>query len=77
MDISKYYLNIEAILQLEKEDKNKIHEYYRDMVYANSDGRDSVTVSLFNTLFKNGYLLDIREEKINNILNNGDISINS
>jgi hypothetical protein len=76
MDITQYYLNIEAIKLLEKEDKGRIHDYYRDMVYSNSDGRKEVATSYFNTLYQNGFLVDIREEKLNAILD-GDNSINS
>jgi hypothetical protein len=76
MDITQYYLNIEAIKLLEKEEKGRIHDYYRDMVYSNSDGRKEVATSYFNTLYQNGFLVDIREEKLNKILD-GDNSINS
>jgi hypothetical protein len=69
MDITRYYLNIEAIKMVDKEDRNRIHDYYRDMVYANADGRKEVTTSLFNTLYQNGFLVDIRDEKLNDILN--------
>jgi hypothetical protein len=69
MDITRYYLNIDAIKMVDKEDRNRIHDYYRDMVYANSDGRKEVTTSLFNTLYQNGFLVDIRDEKLNDILN--------
>jgi len=78
MDITRYYLNIDALKMVDKEDKNRIHEYYRDMVYASSDGRKEVATSLFNTLYSNGYLVDIRDEKLNDILNgDGDKSLNS
>jgi len=78
MDITQYYLNIEAIKLLDKEDKGRIHDYYRYMVYANSDGRKEVTTSYFNTLYSNGDLVDIRDEKLNDILNgDGDKSLNS
>ena len=78
MDITRYYLNIDALKMIDKEDKNRIHEYYRDMVYANSDGRKDVAISLFNTLYSNGYLVDIRDEKLNDILNgDGDKSLDS
>jgi len=78
MDITRYYLNIDALKMVDKEDKNRIHEYYRDMVYANSDGRKDVAISLFNTLYSNGYLVDIRDEKLNDILNgDGDKSLDS
>ena len=54
---------------VDKEDRNRIHDYYRDMVYASADGRKEVATSLFNTLYQNGFLVDIRDEKLNDILN--------
>ena len=69
MDITRYYLNIDAIKMVDKEDRNRIHDYYRDMVYASADGRKEVATSLFNTLYQNGFLVDIRDEKLNDILN--------
>ena len=69
MDITRYYLNIDAIKMVDKEDRNRIHDYYRDMVYANSDGRKEVASSYFNTLYQNGFLVDIRDEKLKDILN--------
>jgi hypothetical protein len=75
MDITKYYLDLDKIKDLSKEDSNKIHEYYRDMIYCNEDGRSGIALSLFNTLNENGYLKNIREDKIDEILN-GDNSIN-
>jgi hypothetical protein len=75
MDITKYYLDLDKIKNLSKEDSFKIHEYYRDMIYCNEDGRNSIALSLFNTLNENGFLKNIRDEKIDEILN-GDNSIN-
>lgn len=69
MKLENYYLDLNKIGSLSVEDKKVIHEYYRDMIYAHNDGRTSVSVSLFLTLYNNGYLVDIRSEKINNILN--------
>jgi hypothetical protein len=76
MDLTQYYLDLDKISSLDKETANKIHEYYRDMLYTNDDGRKSISQSLFNTLMTNGYLKNIRDEKIKNILN-GDNSINN
>jgi hypothetical protein len=76
MDITKYYLNFESFKLLDKEDKTRIHDYYREMVYAHSDGRKEVTTSLFNTLNNNGFLQNIREEKLKGILD-GNNSIDS
>ena len=69
MKLENYYLDLNKIGSLLVEDKKVIHEYYRDMIYAHNDGRTSVSGSLFLTLYNNGYLVDIRSEKINNILN--------
>jgi hypothetical protein len=76
MDLTQYYLDLEKVNSLDKDLADKIHEYYRDMLYTNDDGRKSISQSLFNTLMTNGYLKSIRDEKIENILN-GDNSINN
>lgn len=76
LNLSNYYLNFKSIESLSKEDKARIHEYYRDMVYANDDGRKDVAMALFNTLLTNGYLISNREDKINDILN-GDNTVNN
>jgi hypothetical protein len=76
MDLTQYYLDLEKVNSLDKDLADKIYEYYRDMLYTNDDGRKSISQSLFNTLMTNGYLKNIRDEKIENILN-GDNSINN
>ena len=76
MDLSQYYLDLEKVNSLEKEIANKIHEYYRDMIYAYEDGRKNISTSLFNTLYQSGYLKNTRDEKITELLN-GDNGINS
>jgi hypothetical protein len=75
MDLTKYYLDLDRIKDLSKEESHKIHEYYRDMIYCNEDGRKNIAQNLFNTLNENGYLKNIREDKIDEILN-GDNCIN-
>lgn len=75
MDLTQYYLDLDKIKELSKEESNKVHEYYRDMIYCNEDGRKNIAQNLFNTLNENGYLKNIRQDKINEILN-GDNSIN-
>ena len=69
MKLENYYLDLNKLENMSIEDKKTIHDYYRDMIYAHNDGRTSVSDSLFLTLYNNGYLVDIRSEKINNILN--------
>jgi hypothetical protein len=76
MDITQYYLDLEKLKSLNKEDANKIHDYYRDMIYTYEDGRKNIATSLFNTLNNNGYLKNIRDEKLGLILD-GNKSISS
>jgi hypothetical protein len=64
-----FYLDLRKISILSKKESDIIHNYYRDMLYAFQDGRNSMGNSILYTLLKNGYLIDIREEKINNIIN--------
>ena len=76
MDITQYYLDLKKVNSLDKEAANKIHDYYRDMIYSSEDCRKNISISLFNTLNNNGYLKSIRDEKIGLILD-GDNSINN
>lgn len=69
MKLENYYLDLNKLENMSIEDKKTIHDYYRDMIYTHNDGRTSISDSLFLTLYNNGYLVDIRSEKINNILN--------
>jgi hypothetical protein len=71
--INKYFLDLNKIHKLEdKEERNHIHSYYKDMLYAYSDNRLDMAESIKWTLINSGYLLDnnqfIREEKLNEIL---------
>lgn len=68
MDLSKYYLNLDRLSGMKDDEKNRIHEYYRDMLYSYQDKREMIGQSLFNTLWFSGYLVDIRKEKLDEIL---------
>ena len=57
---------------LEKDDYMRIYEMYRDMLYSFEESRLLVAESFFNTLYNSGYLSNIREQKIENILNGVD-----
>jgi hypothetical protein len=77
MNLDNYYLNLEKVgLLTNKEDRNRIHDMYRDMLYSYEENRLIIAKSFFNSLLRNGYLNDIRNEKIDLILD-GDKSINS
>lgn len=73
-EINKYFLDLNKIHKLEdKEERQQIHNYYKDMLYAYSDKRVDMAESIKWTLINSGYLLDnnqfMREEKLNEILN--------
>lgn len=76
MDLKQYYLDFEKIKSLSLEESNKVHEYYREMLYSIEDDRKNITISLFNTLIENGFLKDLRNEKLDDILN-GDKGIDT
>jgi hypothetical protein len=68
MLIENYYLDLNKLKKLKKEEKDQIHSYYKDMLYCFHDGRKEMAQSIMNTLFKSGYLIDSRDEKLNDIL---------
>ena len=76
MDLTQYYLDLEKLKFLEKEEAIRIHEYYRDMIYTYEDGRKNIAISFFNTLNNNGFLVNIRDEKLGLVLNENN-SINT
>ncbi len=76
MDLTQYYLDLEKLKFLEKEEASRIHEYYRDMIYTYEDGRKNIAISFFNTLNNNGFLVNIRDGKLGLVLNENN-SINT
>ncbi len=77
MNLQDYYLDIKKINKLKKQhDRETIHGYYRDMLFNAQDGRTILSQSLFNTLLENGYLISIRNEKIDKIVD-GDKALNN
>jgi len=68
MNIENYCLNLHSLRTLDEKDKETIHSYYKDMLYCFSDGRKEMSLSILNTLLLGGYLIDMRERKIDDIL---------
>ena len=69
MKFDNYYLDLKKINSLKsKTEREQINRYYMDMMHSFSDGRNSVGMSLFNTLFTAGYLKELRTEKIDKVL---------
>lgn len=75
MKFDNYYLDLKKVNSLKsKTEREQINRYYMDMMHSFSDalqgvaGKNSVGMSLFNTLFTAGYLKELRTEKIDQIL---------
>jgi hypothetical protein len=69
MKFDNYYLDLEKVNSLQtKEEKDQIHRYYMEMMHCFIDNRNSMGMSLFNTLNQAEYLKEVRSEKIDQIL---------
>ena len=69
MKASDYYLDIDKVSKLQFEDeRNRIHNYYTDMLIYMYDERLPIAISIKNTLIKAGYLIQVRDENIEKIL---------
>lgn len=68
MKIENYHLDIKKVFELKKNKRQIIIEMYKDMMFSERDGIQKMTKSLFNTLRSSGYLVDTREEKIDQII---------
>lgn len=69
MKFDNYYLDLKKVSKIDsEEDRKQIHKYYTDMLHCSIDKRDSMALSIFNTLNQSGYLREIRSDKIDKIL---------
>jgi hypothetical protein len=69
MKFDNYYLDLKKVSKIDSEEERKqIHRYYTDMMHCFTDKRDSMALSIFNTLNQSGYLKEIRSDKIDKIL---------
>ena len=69
MKFDNYYLDLDKVSKISSEEERKqIHRYYTDMLHYFTDKRDSMGLSIFNTLSESGYLKEIRSKKIDQIL---------
>jgi hypothetical protein len=73
MKLEDYYLDLDKISTLNTEDERQyIHNYYKDMMYAITDNLPDRAQSIMNTLVRGGYLKNVtqeeRQEKIETIL---------
>ena len=73
MKLEDYYLDLDKVSNLKTEDERQnIHNYYRDMMSLYGDGQTKQAISIMNTLIRGGFLKNLtqeeREEKIETIL---------
>ena len=69
MKLENYYLDLKKVSEVKrKQERERIHSYYSDMLHSNRDNRPEMAQSYMNTLLKSGYLVNIRDEKIDQIL---------
>jgi predicted RNA-binding protein associated with RNAse of E/G family len=66
--IDNYYLDLGKVRTLEKEERIRIFDLYRDMIHSYEEKRNIVANSFFTTLYYSGYLVDVRNEKIEELL---------
>lgn len=70
MKFDNYYLDLKKVNSLKSKIKREqISRYYMDMMHSFSEGRNSIGMSIFNTLYTAEYLKEIRSEKIDKIIN--------
>jgi hypothetical protein len=73
-NLSKYYLDLNMLSKVkDKEERDIIHSYYREMITLAEDGRMLTAISFFNTLEKAGYIKnreqEDRSDKISELIN--------
>ena len=70
MNPKDYFLNLEKVALLKTEDEqNRIHTYYTDMLmYSNQSEMVNVAISIKNTLERGGYLIEVRDDKLDKLL---------
>ena len=64
-----YFLDLEKVSKLSELEKTTIYDWYSSMLNAFQDNQLIIAAGLYNTLVHNNFLIDIREKKINSILN--------
>jgi len=70
MKLKNYCLDVEKVNKIsEKDVREKIHDYYQMMLGSKyHDKNDDLSINYFNTLNNGGYLIDLRNEKIDKVL---------
>ena len=77
MNLQQKFLDLDKVFKLDDKKCGEIMSMYRDMInYFNHSETEKMGQALYNTLFMNGFLLDLRDVTIDEILNENN-SINN
>lgn len=77
MNLQQKFLDLDKVFKLDDKKCGEIMSMYRDMInYLNHSETEKMGQALYNTLFMNGFLLDLRDVTIDGILNENN-SINN
>jgi hypothetical protein len=69
MNLENICLDLDKVSEIKhKRDRERIYNFYQDMLHHFQDGRRSMGQSIYNTLNRAGYIIDIRDEKIEKVL---------
>ena len=68
MNLENYYLDLDKVFKLKEESIKYIQSLYDNMLLFNFDGRQEIAKSYFNTLSQSGYLTNIRNKKLDELL---------
>ncbi len=69
MKLENYYLDLDKVNKIVcKHDRDTINNYYRDMLHYFLDGREDAGKSIMLTLERGGYLINLRDRKLEEIL---------
>ncbi len=74
INVQNYQLDLKKVFNLNKNKRTIIIELYNNMI-NNYEGKMAIVgESIFNSLFGSGYLIDIRDKKINDIVDDDPIT---
>lgn len=68
MNLENYYLDFDKVINLKGGKRKLIIDMYRDMMFSNREGHEEMSKSIFNGLNHSGYLINIRDKKISDIV---------
>jgi hypothetical protein len=77
MKFENYSIKLNEVLELNKDKRRIVLDMFRDMLFAHKDGNLEMSKAMFNSLYYSGFIYDIREKKISDIIDDGVQDINN